>query len=794
MVSRDNMGKDNKIAIKECPELIDWWDAEKNMGVNLEEITAGSNKKFYFKCPKCGKEEYRNMYRFLIKQDDGSYKIMVCQKCNPTKSSLRKGLVDVVPDIGKYWDYEQNEKKPEEYAQNASEKVWTYCPICGTSVKRNVRFSWYKDNEGVGHVLHCRTCGKRSKDNALTELCPDIINYWDNEKNEHTPDYYTISSSKRIYMKCPECETELFRQVTDSVRKTQSGKYVVCSCTDCRKTKETRPENIISNCYPDIDKYWDKSNKYKPNELSRTSKETIRVHCPSCNKLMVKKAANSFEEVDGKWKLRDCQICALKIKISAAALEKGMSVLEECPEIKEWWDKDNNLSPDKVTRGNKSLVSLTCPACQYKMKRDMHSFLFYHRDGKLLMGACPSCGYSPRGNPDDNLSEVCPEIEEWWDYEKNNPFLPEQFTKGSQFAAYLTCPECGMELHTEIHSLVYTNEDGVVKIKHEGKCRHLKARASKNNIVKVYPQIKDWWNYEKNGTKIPEDYTIFAKENIHFTCPTCQMNSYLRISDALRLNEVGVPNLFDCVYCSNRKPIPNINSFKAEHPEMMSEWNWSLNEEEGINPDAIFSSHYDAVNWVCSSCYGEYRQSVRRKVEFLSAGKIACPYCDNRQALSGFNSLDMTHPELMDEWDYENNAKKEIEPDKVTHRFSEPVSWKCKTCHGKYNAIIRNRLIQNSEGKIACPYCDNRKTLSGFNSLDVTYPELMDEWLAAENLLLGLKASELLNNSMECAWWQCQTCNRKYPLAINKRVMKNKRGQNACPFCSGRRWKQIHYI
>lgn len=42
------MSKDNKIAIKECPELIDWWDTVKNEGTNLEEVVAGSKKKVLF--------------------------------------------------------------------------------------------------------------------------------------------------------------------------------------------------------------------------------------------------------------------------------------------------------------------------------------------------------------------------------------------------------------------------------------------------------------------------------------------------------------------------------------------------------------------------------------------------------------------------------------------------------------------------------------------------------------------------------------------------------------------------
>lgn len=46
-------------------------------------------------------------------------------------------------------------------------------------------------------MIHCRTCGKRSKKNSLVELFPDIKKYWNYDKNEHEPDFYTISSGKK---------------------------------------------------------------------------------------------------------------------------------------------------------------------------------------------------------------------------------------------------------------------------------------------------------------------------------------------------------------------------------------------------------------------------------------------------------------------------------------------------------------------------------------------------------------------------------------------------------------------
>lgn len=95
------------------------------------------------------------------------------------KETRRKcTLLDVVPDIEKYWDYDQNEGKlPSDFAPTASTKIYTKCPICDNPVFRSVRNTWKKDENGIGHVIHCRTCGKRKKENSLIGLFPGIKEY-----------------------------------------------------------------------------------------------------------------------------------------------------------------------------------------------------------------------------------------------------------------------------------------------------------------------------------------------------------------------------------------------------------------------------------------------------------------------------------------------------------------------------------------------------------------------------------------------------------------------------------------
>ena len=82
--------------------------------------------------------------------------------------SKRVSLCEAVPDIYKYWDFVGNGYlDPESYSSNSmKDDIYTFCPICGTSLKRKVRNSWVKDADGIGHVLHCRTCGKRNKSNS----------------------------------------------------------------------------------------------------------------------------------------------------------------------------------------------------------------------------------------------------------------------------------------------------------------------------------------------------------------------------------------------------------------------------------------------------------------------------------------------------------------------------------------------------------------------------------------------------------------------------------------------------
>jgi hypothetical protein len=103
-----------------------------------------------------------------------------------------------------------------------------------------------------------------------------------------------------------------------------------------------------------------------------------------------------------------------------------------------------------------------------------------------------------------------------------------------------------------------------------------------------------------------------------------------------------------------------------------------------------------------------------------AGGQRDCPFCSNQKVLAGFNDLLTTNPELAVEangWD----------PRTVISGSGKNYEWKCTLGH-TFIATITNR--KGPKGTL-CPYCTNKKVLSGFNDLSTTAPEVLqyiDGW------------------------------------------------------------------
>ena len=206
-----------------------------------------------------------------------------------------------------------------------------------------------------------------------------------------------------------------------------------------------------------------------------------------------------------------------------------------------------------------------------------------------------------------------------------------------------------------------------------------------------------------------------------------------------------------------------------DNKELMKEWN----QEKNIlyNPADLTSGSSKKVWWKCKNGH-EWEAVIHTRVK-----GVGCPYCMGKKAIQGVNDFATLYPEMLKEWDYEENDKLGIKPNELLVGSIKKVYWICSKGH-KYDRSIYDRL----HGRGNCPYCGNRKVLQGYNDLATTNPELLKDWDYEENDKLGIKPNEITNGGKEKVWWKCEK-GHEWQSSIPARI-RNDKLYNRCPICS----------
>ena len=120
-----------------------------------------------------------------------------------------------------------------------------------------------------------------------------------------------------------------------------------------------------------------------------------------------------------------------------------------------------------------------------------------------------------------------------------------------------------------------------------------------------------------------------------------------------------------------------------------------------------------SVWWKCHVCGYEWKQQIKTRV---NGGE--CPSCSNRCAITGYNDLASTEPELRKEWDY---SKNKIDPTKILRTAYNRAWWKCEFGHS-WNAPICDRTL----GDCSCKECESEFIASLPQLLTMYYAKVND--------------------------------------------------------------------
>lgn len=122
-------------------------------------------------------------------------------------------------------------------------------------------------------------------------------------------------------------------------------------------------------------------------------------------------------------------------------------------------------------------------------------------------------------------------------------------------------------------------------------------------------------------------------------------------------------------------------------------------------------------------------------------------------------------------WDWEENSKEGLFPEKLSVSSRQVANWICNQGH-KYRATVFSKYYG-----YGCPYCANIRVLTGFNDFGSKHKDLLDEWDFEKN---SDDPFQITEKNGKKYWWHCKNGH-----SWQSRTADKING-HGCPYCSGR--------
>jgi hypothetical protein len=480
------------------PEIAKQWHPTKNGDLRPEDFTPGSEKKIWWICPKDNDHIWVTQ---IISRTTGSG----CSYCSGKKASKKNNLKSVFPKIADLWHPTKNsDLKPENFTSQSEEKVWWKCPKGDDHV-------WMKPIKAISKRidnLPCPYCDgkKSSKARNLLKMFPKLCKEWHPFKNgKKKPENFTPGSKQKVWWRC---------------KNNHEWDAVIYS-----RTNPSRPRGG-SKC------------------SNQTSQSEIRIYT-ELYKLLKK--------FDVKWRFKfkeemkielDVYISNLKLGIEYDGFyfHKNSSVFEE-KKNKYLISKNINLIrireyPLKKTSNNdiiskeKIIAKETLNLLLFKIhelypdinKRNIYSytaknnFINESEFNRII-------SYLPYPTPEKSLLRELPIISKIWNYKKNFPLKPENFTYGSEKIVWWKCSKIDNHIWPSgIKGIVRSIKEKLIiadknKQKIKMPCPLCLGRPTKNyNLTKTHPDLCRYWCLKNNLKLKPENYTSRSKQKVWWRC------------------------------------------------------------------------------------------------------------------------------------------------------------------------------------------------------------------------------------------------------------------------------------
>jgi len=395
------------------PSLATQWHPTKNEGVTPNDVTAGTNRKFWWVCPAIEVHEWKASVANRVKGQG-------CPFCSGRRATKDTSLATARPEIAALWHCAMNgSRTPDQFLPNSNIRVWWKCPVAPDHEWEASVYSVTKSTQSG-----CPFCaGKRvSTTNCLAALFPDVAAEWHPTKNAGvTPKDVVAGSAKKLWWKCPVGPDHEWQTSPNSRSKNGRG------CPFCARQRASSTTSITS-MRPELAAEWHptKNGDLTPDKVMPGSGWDIWWRCSRCPEHEWKATPNSRTNKESP---SGCPYCAGK------RVTETNSLAARFPEIAAQWHYEKNcpLTPDQVIAGSSAEVWWKCP------NGYDHEWQVAVKDRTQDNTGCPFCA-GKKVSATNSLASRYPDIAAQWHPTKNGSLSPDKIVAGSEKGIWWKCP------------------------------------------------------------------------------------------------------------------------------------------------------------------------------------------------------------------------------------------------------------------------------------------------------------------------------------------------------------------
>ena len=319
----------------------------------------------------------------------------------------------------------------------------------------------------------------------------------------------------------------------------------------------------------------------------------------------------------------------------------------------------------------------------------------------------------------------------------------------------------------------------------------LYVQGEKMMFISEDKELMKEWHPVLNKNLKPEEISVKSNKKVwwfcHYNDPETGEHDFVWQATVNSRRKNG------CPYLTGRSVWKGYNDLVTRRPDIAAQWDLKKNGD--LKPEDVTVGSKRKVWWILHHSDPEtgehdfsWQATVNNRVKCWNTKYQGCPYLAGKLVWKGYNDLFTRCPDLMTQWDKEQNVG--INPENINWK-SEKVVWWCLDYDdpetGYHHFTWIESIYLRSVRHFGCPFLTGKKVWKGYNDLATRRPDLAAQWDSERNG--DLKPEDVTIGCKKKVWWifhyndpETGKYDFRWQATVNNRVSCDQ----GCPYLVGK--------